>query len=68
MRSPARRSIRPSVPLVANVLAAPLSDPTEIRQRLVEQVTGTVRWRELMMWLGANGVDPDGRDRRRQGA
>jgi [acyl-carrier-protein] S-malonyltransferase len=47
----------PVVPLVPNVLAAPLSDPTEIRQRLVEQVTGTVRWRESMMWLGANGVD-----------
>ena len=35
---------------------APLTDPTEIRQRLVEQVTGTVRWRESMAWLGANGV------------
>ena len=46
----------PAVPLVANVLAGPLSDPTEIRQRLVEQVTGTVRWRESMIWLGANGV------------
>jgi [acyl-carrier-protein] S-malonyltransferase len=44
------------VPLVANVLAAPVSDPTEIRRRLVEQVTGTVRWRESMAWLGANGV------------
>jgi [acyl-carrier-protein] S-malonyltransferase len=47
----------PAVPLVANVTATPLTDPTEIRQRLVEQVTGTVRWRESMMWLGANGVD-----------
>ena len=37
-------------------LAAPIADPTEIRKRLVEQVTGTVRWRESMMWLGANGV------------
>ncbi len=46
----------PVVPLVANVLATSLSDPTEIRQRLVEQVTGTVRWRESMAWLGANGV------------
>jgi [acyl-carrier-protein] S-malonyltransferase len=46
----------PAVPLVANVLAAPVSDPTEIRRRLVEQVTGTVRWRESMAWLGANGV------------
>jgi [acyl-carrier-protein] S-malonyltransferase len=47
----------PAVPLVANVLAEPLSDPTEIRRRLVEQVTGTVRWRESMAWLGQNGVD-----------
>jgi [acyl-carrier-protein] S-malonyltransferase len=47
----------PAVPLVPNVLAAPLSDPTEIRQRLVEQVTGTVRWRESLTWLAANGVD-----------
>ncbi len=46
----------PAVPLVANVLAMPLSDPTEIRQRLVEQVTGTVRWRESIGWLGGNGV------------
>ena len=46
----------PAVPLVANVLAQPRSDPTEIRQRLVEQVTGTVRWRESVVWLAANGV------------
>jgi [acyl-carrier-protein] S-malonyltransferase len=46
----------PVVPLVVNVLAAPLSHPTEIRQRLVEQVTGTVRWRESIEWLEANGV------------
>jgi [acyl-carrier-protein] S-malonyltransferase len=46
----------PSVPLVANVLAQPLTDPTQIRQRLVEQVTGTVRWRESMMWIAENGV------------
>jgi [acyl-carrier-protein] S-malonyltransferase len=46
----------PAVPLVANVLALPLSDPTEIRQRLVEQVTGTVRWRESMAWLAGHGV------------
>jgi len=46
----------PLVPLVANVLAAPLTDPTAIRQGLVEQVTGTVRWRETVAWLAANGV------------
>lgn len=48
--------IAPKVPLVANVLAAPITDPAEIRNRLVEQVTGTVRWRESMGWLTANGV------------
>ncbi len=44
----------PSVPLVANVLARPISDPAEIRRRLVEQVTGTVRWRECVSWLAEN--------------
>ncbi len=47
----------PAVPVVANVLAAPIVDPDEIRRRLVEQVTGTVRWRESIGWLSANGVD-----------
>jgi [acyl-carrier-protein] S-malonyltransferase len=47
----------PVVPLVANVLAAPISDPAEIRRRLVEQVTGVVRWTESVSWLtGAGGV------------
>ncbi|TPQ52234.1 [acyl-carrier-protein] S-malonyltransferase [Prosthecomicrobium hirschii] len=46
----------PIVPLISNVLAAPISDPDEIRRRLVEQVTGTVRWRESVQWLAANGV------------
>ena len=47
----------PAVPLVANVVAGPISDPAEIRRRLVEQVTGMVRWRELIAWLGGAGVD-----------
>ena len=46
----------PAVPLVANVTATPISDPEEIRRRLVEQVTGMVRWRETTEWLGAAGV------------
>ncbi len=46
----------PCVPLVANVLASPLSDPDQIRQKLVEQVTGQVRWRETVEWMAANGV------------
>jgi [acyl-carrier-protein] S-malonyltransferase len=47
----------PEVPLVANVLAQSITDPNEIRQRLVEQVTGTVRWRESISWLAGEGVD-----------
>jgi [acyl-carrier-protein] S-malonyltransferase len=45
----------PVVPLVANVLAAPISDAAEIRQRLVEQVTGVVRWTESVSWLAGQG-------------
>jgi [acyl-carrier-protein] S-malonyltransferase len=47
----------PSVPLVANVLASAISDPEAIRARLIEQVTGMVRWRESMLYLRAQGVD-----------
>src|SRR5215217_3162053 len=47
----------PVVPLVANVLAAPVSDPAEIRRHLVAQVTGVVRWTESVAWLtGPGGV------------
>jgi [acyl-carrier-protein] S-malonyltransferase len=46
----------PIVPLIANVRAAPVSDPQEIVRLLVEQVTGQVRWRETVEWFGANGV------------
>ena len=46
----------PVVAVVANVLATPISDPQEIIRRLVEQVTGQVRWRETMEWMAANGV------------
>lgn len=46
----------PAVPLIANVLAAPISDPAEIKQRLVEQVTGTVRWRECVVAMSAQGI------------
>ncbi|OWU81651.1 ACP S-malonyltransferase [Phaeobacter sp. 22II1-1F12B] len=47
----------PVVPLVANVIAAPVSDPAEIRRLLVEQVTGSVRWRESVVAMAAAGVD-----------
>ncbi|MEM9098049.1 MAG: ACP S-malonyltransferase [Pseudomonadota bacterium] len=47
---------QPSVPVVANVRAASVSDPDEIRGLLVEQVTGSVRWRESVVWMAAQGV------------
>lgn len=47
----------PKVPLVANVLASAITDPDEIRKRLVEQVTGSVRWAESMAYLGGKGVN-----------
>jgi [acyl-carrier-protein] S-malonyltransferase len=47
----------PSAPLVANVLASAISDPEAIRARLIEQVTGMVRWRESMLYLRDQGVD-----------
>ena len=46
----------PVVPLVSNVLAAPITEPGEICRRLVEQVTGTVRWRELVAYMAGHGV------------
>ena len=58
----------PVVPVVANVLAKPISDPHEIVRRLVEQVTGTVRWRECVAFMAGAGRDDILRDRRRQGA
>jgi [acyl-carrier-protein] S-malonyltransferase len=46
----------PVVPVVANVSVSPLTDPDEIARRLVEQVTGRVRWRETVEWFAAHGV------------
>ncbi|PVA10478.1 [acyl-carrier-protein] S-malonyltransferase [Pelagivirga sediminicola] len=46
----------PAVPLIANVRAAAVSDPEEIRSLLVEQVTGSVRWRESVEYMVAQGV------------
>jgi [acyl-carrier-protein] S-malonyltransferase len=45
----------PAVPVVANVTAAPVSDPDAIRDLLVRQVTGTVRWRECVAAMVAAG-------------
>ena len=46
----------PSVPVVANVLAEAVSDAGKIRDLLVEQVTGRVRWRSSIEWMVAQGV------------
>ena len=47
----------PVVPLVANVLARPVSDPAEIVTSLIAQVTGTVRWRESVAFMAGAGVN-----------
>jgi [acyl-carrier-protein] S-malonyltransferase len=46
----------PVVPVVANVLVKPVSDPPEIVRALVAQVTGTVRWRESVAFMAGAGV------------
>jgi [acyl-carrier-protein] S-malonyltransferase len=46
----------PDVPLIANVTAAAVNDPADIRDLLVKQVTGSVRWRESVQWMAENGV------------
>ena len=46
----------PAVPLIANVRADAVTSPDEIRQLLVEQVTGSVRWRESVQAMAAKGV------------
>jgi [acyl-carrier-protein] S-malonyltransferase len=53
----ARAELRvPVVPIIANVLATPITDPSDIQKRLVEQVTGMVRWRECVATMSALGV------------
>ena len=46
----------PAVPLIANVVASAVSDPDMIRKLLVEQVTGSVRWRESVGFMAQQGV------------
>lgn len=46
----------PSIPLVANVTASRVADPATIRELLVQQVTGMVRWRESVLYMEAQGV------------
>jgi [acyl-carrier-protein] S-malonyltransferase len=48
--------VPPAVPLVANVAAQSITDPAEIVRRLIEQVTGTVRWRESVAYMAGGGV------------
>lgn len=48
--------LAPKVPLVANVRASAVTEPAEIRDLLVEQVTGSVRWRESVLWMAGQGV------------
>ncbi|MBX3595978.1 MAG: ACP S-malonyltransferase [Rhizobiaceae bacterium] len=47
----------PVVPVIPNVVVAPVTNPNEIVNHLVQQVTGSVRWRETVEWFGNNGVD-----------
>ncbi|TNC97067.1 MAG: acyl-carrier-protein S-malonyltransferase [Stygiobacter sp.] len=46
----------PKVPLVANVVASAVTDPEVIRDLLVKQVTGTVRWREGVLYMKEQGI------------
>lgn len=46
----------PCVPLISNVLAAPVTEPDEIRKLLVAQVTGRVRWRESIVFMAGKGI------------
>jgi [acyl-carrier-protein] S-malonyltransferase len=46
----------PAVPVVSNVRAQAISDPDTIRTLLIEQVTGSVRWRESVQWMSGQGV------------
>lgn len=47
----------PSVPIVANVTANVASDPNQIRELLVKQITGSVKWRETMLFFASNGIE-----------
>ncbi|MEL7049565.1 MAG: ACP S-malonyltransferase [Pseudomonadota bacterium] len=47
---------KPVVPVIANVTAEAIDDPDDIKKRLVEQVVDTVRWRECVQYMAANGI------------
>lgn len=46
----------PCVPVIANVVAHAVTEPSDIRRLLIDQITGMVRWRESVQWMGENGV------------
>jgi len=46
----------PRIPVIVNVSAMPVTEPDQIRSSLVKQVTGTVRWRETIEYMAANGI------------
>jgi len=48
---------KPVVPVVVNVRAEAVTEPDRIRDLLVAQVTGSVRWRESVLWMEGAGVD-----------
>lgn len=48
----------PSVPIIANVTARDVSDPETIRALLIKQVTGRVRWRESVLYMGQQEIEP----------
>ena len=45
-----------AIPIIANVLAQSITDKSDIIKRLIEQITGSVRWRESMMYMKENGI------------
>ncbi|MFT6072086.1 MAG: [acyl-carrier-protein] S-malonyltransferase [Alphaproteobacteria bacterium] len=45
-----------TLPIIANVLVTPISEPSAIKQALIAQVTGRVRWRETMQWAIDNDI------------
>jgi [acyl-carrier-protein] S-malonyltransferase len=47
----------PSVPIVLNATAAPLSHPEDVRRALLRQLTSPVRWRESLLWMAEHGVE-----------
>ncbi len=49
--------VAPVVPVVNNVSAGPISDPTQLKSDLVTQVTGRVRWRESIEWMAGEGIE-----------